>query len=95
MARGSAADSFTARLRKAVHRGRIALRKSGVDYFRGDGSDWIALVGLLLTIPAFTWGTVVMPVWVSPATLVLPIVAGVCCCVRRACLVCTRRQRRR
>jgi hypothetical protein len=76
MARGSAADSYTARLRKAVHRARIALRKSGVDYFRGDGSDWIALAGLLLTIPAFTWGTVVMPVWVSPAALVLPIVAG-------------------
>ena len=28
-----------------------ALRKSGVDYFRGDGSDWIALAGLLLDHP--------------------------------------------
>ncbi|MER5882221.1 PP2C family protein-serine/threonine phosphatase [Streptomyces sp. NPDC001941] len=76
MAKRAGADSFTARLRKSVHRVRVALRKSGVDYFRGDGSDWIALVGLILTIPAITLGTIAMPVWVSPPALVLPIVAG-------------------
>ncbi|WP_327356019.1 PP2C family protein-serine/threonine phosphatase [Streptomyces sp. NBC_01304] len=63
-------------MRKKVHRVRIALRKSGVDYFRGDGSDWIALAALLLTVPAVTVGTIAMPVWFSPALLVVPIVAG-------------------
>ncbi len=38
-------------MKKQFHRASIGLRRSGVDYFRGDGSDWIALVGLLLTIP--------------------------------------------
>ncbi|MFH8471793.1 PP2C family protein-serine/threonine phosphatase [Streptomyces sp. NPDC018000] len=76
MARRAGADSYPARLRKSAHRARIALRKSGVDYFRGDGSDWIALVGLLLTIPAITCATLLNPVWCSPAALVLPIVAG-------------------
>ncbi|MFJ1543836.1 PP2C family protein-serine/threonine phosphatase [Streptomyces sp. NPDC088246] len=76
MARRAGADSYPARFRKSAHRARIALRKSGVDYFRGDGSDWIALAGLLLTIPAITCATLMNPVWCSPAALVLPIVAG-------------------
>ncbi|WP_190122655.1 PP2C family protein-serine/threonine phosphatase [Streptomyces inusitatus] len=76
MAQGVGVDSFKARLRKAVHRARIALRKSAVDYFRGDGSDTLALSGLLLTVPALTWGTIEIPEWISPAALVLPIVAG-------------------
>ncbi|WP_406419415.1 serine/threonine-protein phosphatase [Streptomyces sp. NBC_00873] len=76
MARRARADSYPARLRKSAHRARIALRKSGVDYFRGDGSDWIALAGLLLTIPAITCGTLLNAVWCAPAALVLPIVAG-------------------
>ncbi|WP_274558423.1 PP2C family protein-serine/threonine phosphatase [Streptomyces spiramyceticus] len=76
MARGVGADSYTARTRKSAHRARIALRKSGVDYFRGDGSDWIALAGLLLTVPAIACGTIATPVWCAPSALVLPIVAG-------------------
>ncbi|MFI2367099.1 PP2C family protein-serine/threonine phosphatase [Streptomyces sp. NPDC018833] len=76
MARGAAADSFTARMRKAVYRVRTALRRSAVDYFRGGGSDRIAFAGLLLTIPAITLGTIASPVWFSPVALVLPIVAG-------------------
>ncbi|MFF8279308.1 PP2C family protein-serine/threonine phosphatase [Streptomyces lateritius] len=68
--------SYTARMRKSAHRARIALRRSGVDYFRGEGSDWVAFAGLLLTIPAITWGTLTNPVWCSPPALVLPIVAG-------------------
>ncbi|MEE1739251.1 PP2C family protein-serine/threonine phosphatase [Streptomyces sp. BE147] len=76
MARRGAVDAYLARWRKSAHRARVALRKSGVDYFRGDGSDWIALVGLLLTIPAITCATVLNPVWFAPAALVLPIVAG-------------------
>ncbi|MFJ2112202.1 PP2C family protein-serine/threonine phosphatase [Streptomyces sp. NPDC087850] len=59
-----------------LHRVRTGVRKSGVDYFRGDGSDWIALVGLLLTIPVITLATLAFPVWVAPSALVLPIVAG-------------------
>ncbi|WP_328538743.1 PP2C family protein-serine/threonine phosphatase [Streptomyces sp. NBC_00344] len=76
MTRGAGADSFTARMRKSAHRVRIALRRSGVDYFRGDGSDWIALAGLLLTVPALACATMFTPVWCAPSALVLPIVAG-------------------
>ncbi|MFG3494134.1 PP2C family protein-serine/threonine phosphatase [Streptomyces sp. NPDC047917] len=76
MAHGARVHAFTARYRKSVHRARIALRKSAVDYFRGDGSDWIAMAGLLLTIPAITLATLATPVWCAPEALVLPIVAG-------------------
>ncbi|MET9556405.1 PP2C family protein-serine/threonine phosphatase [Streptomyces sp. NPDC006645] len=76
MASGAKADSYTARLRKSLHRARNAVRKSGVDYFRGDGSDWIALVGLLLTVPGIAFATMSVPVWFAPSALVLPIVAG-------------------
>ncbi|MFF3731502.1 PP2C family protein-serine/threonine phosphatase [Streptomyces sp. NPDC002476] len=76
MARRAGAETYPARLRKSVHRARVALRKSGVDYFRGDGAEWIALAGLLLTVPAITCATLVNPVWFSPAALGLPIVAG-------------------
>ncbi|MGW0551651.1 PP2C family protein-serine/threonine phosphatase [Streptomyces altiplanensis] len=76
MAGGVGTESFSARTRKSAHRARIALRKSGVDYFRGDGSDWIALAGLLLTVPAIAVGTIASPVWCAPSLLVLPIVAG-------------------
>ncbi|MFE5300518.1 PP2C family protein-serine/threonine phosphatase [Streptomyces sp. NPDC056632] len=76
MGRRGGVDSYAARMRKSAHRARVALRRSGVDYFRGDGSDWVALVGLLLTVPAIACGTLVNPVWCSPVALVLPIVAG-------------------
>lgn len=76
MGRRGAVDSYAARMRKRALRARIALRRSGVDYFRGDGSDWIALAGLLLTIPAIACGTLLNPVWCSPVALALPIVAG-------------------
>ncbi|MBT2401613.1 PP2C family protein-serine/threonine phosphatase [Streptomyces sp. ISL-100] len=76
MAAGVGTESLSARTRKSAYRARIALRKSGVDYFRGDGSDWIALAGLMLTVPAIVGGTIASPVWCAPAMLVLPIVAG-------------------
>ncbi|MEU9699934.1 PP2C family protein-serine/threonine phosphatase [Streptomyces sp. NPDC047981] len=69
-------DSYPARMRRSAHRARVALRRSGVDYFRGEGSDWLAFGALLLTVPAITAGTLADPVWCAPATLVLPIVAG-------------------
>ncbi|WP_051856433.1 PP2C family protein-serine/threonine phosphatase [Streptomyces sp. NRRL B-1347] len=74
--RRAAAETFPARMKKRLHRARIGLRKSGVDYFRGDGSDWVALAALLLTVPVITVCTIVNPVWFSPSVLVLPIVAG-------------------
>ncbi|MEV6571202.1 PP2C family protein-serine/threonine phosphatase [Streptomyces sp. NPDC051577] len=73
---GARVETLMARTRMLWHRARTALRKSAVDYFRGDGSDWLAFGGLLLTIPATACGTLMMPVWFSPAALVLPIVAG-------------------
>ncbi|KKZ75480.1 PP2C family protein-serine/threonine phosphatase [Streptomyces showdoensis] len=76
MGRRGGVDSYAARMRKSALRARVALRRSGVDYFRGDGSDWIALAGLLLTVPAITCGTLLNPVWCSPVALALPIVAG-------------------
>ncbi|MFC6061848.1 PP2C family protein-serine/threonine phosphatase [Streptomyces ochraceiscleroticus] len=76
MASGAAAETLTARVRKAMHRARIGVRKAMVDYFRGDGSDWVALAALLISVPAITGGTVWHPDWIAPAALVLPIVAG-------------------
>lgn len=73
---GAHVETLTARMRMLWHRARTALRKSAVDYFRGDASDWLAFGGLLLTIPAIACGTLMLPVWFSPAALVLPIVAG-------------------
>jgi hypothetical protein len=63
-------------MKMRFHRARVGLRRSGVDYFRGDGSDWVALVGLFLMIPVITAGTLMNPIWCSPAVLVLPIVVG-------------------
>ncbi|MEU5666260.1 PP2C family protein-serine/threonine phosphatase [Streptomyces longwoodensis] len=74
--RRAEAETVTARLKHLMHRVRTGVRKSAVDYFRGDGSDWIALAGLLLTVPLIAAGTLAAPVWCSPAALVLPIVAG-------------------
>src|SRR5437763_1907069 len=74
--RRAEAETFTARLRMQWHRVRTGLRKSAVDYFRGDGSDWVALAGLFLTIPVIAGVTLVNSVWCSPAALVVPIVAG-------------------
>ncbi|WP_432094405.1 PP2C family protein-serine/threonine phosphatase [Streptomyces sp. bgisy100] len=76
MARVAGAETLTARVRKQLHRARIGLRRAGVDYFRGDGSDWIALAALLLTVPAIATATITVPDWCPPAALVLPVVVG-------------------
>ncbi|KPI00376.1 serine phosphatase [Actinobacteria bacterium OV450] len=73
---GARRESLMARSRMLSHRARTTLRKSAVDYFRGDASDWLAFAGLLLTVPAIACGTLMLPVWFSPSALVLPIVAG-------------------
>jgi hypothetical protein len=62
--------------RKAVHRVRTAVRRSAVDYFRGDGSDWIAFAALLITVPALAYATVTEPLWFAPESLVLPVIVG-------------------
>lgn len=61
---------------KAWHRARTGVRRSAVDYFRGGGSDWVALAALLLTVPALSAATLVQPLWFAPESLVLPIIAG-------------------
>nr|WP_063734151.1 PP2C family protein-serine/threonine phosphatase [Streptomyces sp. RTd22] len=70
------ADTPMARMRKALHRARTGVRKAGVDYFRGEGSDRLALALLLLAVPAIACGTIATPDWCAPSALVLPIVAG-------------------
>ncbi|CAM3092624.1 PP2C family protein-serine/threonine phosphatase [Streptomyces albus] len=75
-ARRTSATARTHQVLKTWHRVRTNLRKSAVDYFRGGASDWVALTGLLLTIPALTCGTVIAPLWCAPEALVLPIIAG-------------------
>ena len=64
------------RARKAVHRARTNLRRTAVDYFRGDGSDWLAFASLLLTVPLLGGATVAWPDWCPPESLVLSLVAG-------------------
>ncbi|MGW4164986.1 PP2C family protein-serine/threonine phosphatase [Streptomyces sp. NPDC004788] len=76
MGRSGAVHTYAARMRRSAARARIGLRRSAVDYFRGDGSDWVALAGLLLTVPAIAAASLLNPVWCSPVALVLPIVAG-------------------
>ncbi|MGP3978438.1 PP2C family protein-serine/threonine phosphatase [Streptomyces sp. 8N114] len=61
---------------KAWHRVRTNLRKSAVDYFRGGASDWVALAGLLLTVPTLACATILNPLWFAPEALVLPLIAG-------------------
>ncbi|POX38143.1 hypothetical protein C3486_24740 [Streptomyces sp. Ru73] len=76
MASGAAAETLTARMRKAMHRVRIGVRKTMVDYFRGGGSDWGALAALLLSVPVLAGCTIWHPDWFAPTALVLPVVAG-------------------
>ncbi|MFF0474336.1 PP2C family protein-serine/threonine phosphatase [Streptomyces sp. NPDC004284] len=76
MGQRAGVNTYAARTRRRVRRARIALRRSAVDYFRGDGADWLAFAGLLLMIPAIACGTLFNPLWCAPVAIVLPIVAG-------------------
>ncbi|GAA1902853.1 PP2C family protein-serine/threonine phosphatase [Streptomyces sodiiphilus] len=59
-----------------MHRARTGLRRSAVDSFRGDGTDWSVFAALLLTVPLLAAGTLAWPQWCPPEALVLPLVAG-------------------
>ncbi|MBL1066507.1 PP2C family protein-serine/threonine phosphatase [Streptomyces sp. 7-21] len=80
MARGSKSapppGARRLRVHKALHRARTAARRAAVDYFRGDASDWLAFVSLLLTVPLLSGATVAWSDWCPPESLVLPLVAG-------------------
>ncbi|WP_327156949.1 PP2C family protein-serine/threonine phosphatase [Streptomyces tubercidicus] len=76
MTSGQGTETLTARMHKGLHRARIGVRKAGVDYFRGEGSDRFALAALLLAIPAIAAGTLWWPEWIAPTALVLPVIAG-------------------
>ncbi|MFB6441548.1 PP2C family protein-serine/threonine phosphatase [Streptomyces sp. NPDC056411] len=76
MTSGPGTEPLTARVHKGLHRARVGVRKAGVDYFRGEGSDRFALAVLLIAIPAIAAGTLWRPEWIAPTALVLPVIAG-------------------
>jgi hypothetical protein len=80
MTRGSeTASSLRVRRSRAlrtVYRARTTMRRAAVDYFRGAGSDWLAFVTLLLSVPLLGGATVTWPAWCPPESLVLPLLAG-------------------
>ncbi|MBV9026761.1 MAG: serine/threonine-protein phosphatase [Streptomycetaceae bacterium] len=76
MTSAAAPDGPVARWRRSLHRARTHLRRSAVDYFRGDGADWLALVSLLLTVALLGWATSAAPVWCPPTALVFPVLVG-------------------
>jgi hypothetical protein len=76
MAKGAVGEELRLRWSRRLHRARLGVRKSAVDYFRGDASDWAGLAVIALTIPLLAWTTVATPVWCPPSALALPILAG-------------------
>jgi hypothetical protein len=69
-------DPLVARGRRALYRARRKLRRAAVDYFRGDASDWLPFVALLLLVPLITLTTLLVPVWCPPTALVLPVLSA-------------------
>ncbi|KRV46730.1 hypothetical protein AQ490_10610 [Wenjunlia vitaminophila] len=76
MAVSAAAEGPRARVRRALRRTWRRVRRSGVDYFRGDGADWTAMAALMLTVPILVAGTLLAPAWCPPVAVVLPVVVG-------------------
>ena len=76
MTKATAKDTLGLRWSRWLHRVRIIVRRSAVDYFRGDASDWVGLAVLAVTIPVLACGTVCTLTWCPPSILVLPILAG-------------------
>lgn len=72
----SAREPVTARLRTRLYRARRRLRRTGVDYFRGAASDWLAFSTLAALIPLLVVLNLWIPAWAPPTALVLPILAG-------------------
>ncbi|MFJ1701844.1 PP2C family protein-serine/threonine phosphatase [Kitasatospora sp. NPDC088346] len=72
----AAAEPVAALLRASLLRARRRVRRAGVDYFRGDGADWLAFAAFLLAIPLLVLLNVWIPAWAPPTALVLPILAG-------------------
>jgi hypothetical protein len=76
MAKEAAGEGPGLRWRRRLHRARLGVRKSAVDYFRGGASDWAGLAVLIAAIPVLAYTTVFTPQWCPPSALVLPILAG-------------------
>jgi hypothetical protein len=73
---GPPRETRKTRGRRALHRVRSRLRRSAVDYFRGDASDWFAFAGLFAMVPLITVVTLLTAIWCPPTMLVLPVLAG-------------------
>ncbi|MFC5909328.1 PP2C family protein-serine/threonine phosphatase [Streptacidiphilus monticola] len=69
-------DTSAARVRRALSRARRRVRRAGVDYFRGDASDWIAFAALATLVPLVAVLTLLLPLWFPPTAMVLPVLAG-------------------
>ncbi|MBF9070384.1 PP2C family protein-serine/threonine phosphatase [Streptacidiphilus fuscans] len=69
-------DTRTARWRRAQRRVWRRVRRGAVDYFRGDGADWMAFVVLFALVPLFAFLTVLAPPWCPPTALVIPVISG-------------------
>lgn len=76
MTKAAAKEGLGLRWSRWLHRARLGVRRSAVDYFRGGASDWAGLSVIALAIPVLACTTVYSPVWCPPGILVLPILAG-------------------
>ncbi|MEW1864310.1 serine/threonine-protein phosphatase [Streptomyces sp. NBC_00669] len=76
MDKATAKGELGLRWRRRLHRARLTVRRSAVDYFRGDASEWAGLAAVAVAIPALAYASVNVPVWCPPEALVLPILAG-------------------
>lgn len=76
MANHAAGGNPGFRWRGRLHRARVRVRRTAVDYFRGGASEWIGLTVLISAIPVLAAMTVTVPEWCPSSALVLPILAG-------------------
>ncbi|WP_354640401.1 PP2C family protein-serine/threonine phosphatase [Kitasatospora camelliae] len=72
----TAVEPVKARVRGRLYRARRRLRRAGVDYFRGDGADWLAFAAFLAAVPLLVLLNIWLPGWCPPTALVLPVLAG-------------------
>ncbi|CCB74466.1 PP2C family protein-serine/threonine phosphatase [Streptantibioticus cattleyicolor] len=69
-------DGIRAQIRRSARRAWTMVRRSSVEYFRGNGSDWLALTIQTTMVPTLAWATSVAPAWVPPTALVFPVIIG-------------------